>query len=199
MADPRTIRDLAGADPAPHPLSQSAVVMIDAQMEYVSGLLPLTGVEAALEEGGRLLAAARAAGRPVIHVQHKGNPGGLFDPEGPIFSIADPVTPQGDEPVVFKKLPNSFSGTDLEEVLRDCGADSVIFAGFMTHMCVSSTVRNALDRGIACTVLASACATRDLPDGRGGVVKATDLQRAELAALSDRFCPIAENVADIGD
>lgn len=199
MADPRTIRDLAGADPRPHPLSQSAVVMIDAQMEYVSGILPLTGVEAALEEGGRLLAAARAIGRPVIHVQHKGNPGGLFDPAGPSFAIADPVAPEGDEPVVFKGLPNSFAGTELDKVLEGCGADSVIFAGFMTHMCVSSTVRNALDRGIACTVLAAACATRDLPDGRGGVVLANDLHRAELAALSDRFCPIAENLTDLED
>jgi nicotinamidase-related amidase len=58
-------------------------------------------------------------------------------------------------------------------------------------------VRSALDRGIACTVLGSACATRDLPDGKGGVVKAEALHRAELAALSDRFCPIAEAVSEI--
>jgi nicotinamidase-related amidase len=197
MANPRTILDLAGAAPAPHALSNSAVVMIDAQMEYVTGLLPLDGVETALEEGGRLLAAARQAGRPIIHVQQKGRPGGLFDPEGPSFPIAGAVAPQGGEPVVVKGLPNAFSGTELEDVLKEAGAESVIFAGFMTHMCVSSTVRNALDRGVACTVLASACATRDLPDGRGGVVTAAELHRAELAALSDRFCPIAENLANL--
>ena len=63
----------------------------------------------------------------------------------------------------------------------------------MTHMCVSSTVRAALDLGIACTVVDKACATRDLPDGEGGAVTAPDLHRAELAALSDRFAMIAKD------
>jgi hypothetical protein len=35
-------------------------------------------------------------------------------------------------------------------------------------MCVSATVRSALDHGYASTVVAAACATRDLPDPLGG-------------------------------
>ncbi len=65
----------------------------------------------------------------------------------------------------------------------------------MTHMCVSSTVRAALDFGYRCTVVAGACATRDLPDGAGGVVPAPVLHRAELAALSDRFATVVADSA----
>ncbi|NKB58815.1 MAG: isochorismatase family protein [Alphaproteobacteria bacterium] len=189
---------MAGADPAPHALANSAVLMIDAQLEYVSGRAVCDGVEAALEQGGKLIAKARAAGRPVIHIQHKGNPGGLFDPETDNFLIAPQVAPEGSETVINKALPNAFAGTDLETVYRGLGCDSLIIAGFMTHMCVSSTTRAALDLGIPCTVVAGACATRDLPDGQGGVVRGRELHRVELVALSDRFCPIAASVDDIG-
>lgn len=61
----------------------------------------------------------------------------------------------------------------------------------MTHMCVSTTARAALDLGYRSTVVASACATRDLPDALGGVVDAKTVHRAALAALGDRFAIIA--------
>ena len=197
MAEPRTLMEMAGAPGTPHPLAASAVVMIDAQNEYLSGALPLPGIDRALEEGARLLAAARAAGRPVVHVRHKGRPGGLFDPETANFAIAAPVAPLPGETVVTKGLPNAFSGTDLDAVLKSLEVSSLIVAGFMTHMCVSSTVRAALDLGYGCTVVGNACATRDLPDGHGGVVTAGDLHRAELAALRDRFAVVVDVAADL--
>jgi nicotinamidase-related amidase len=61
----------------------------------------------------------------------------------------------------------------------------------MTHMCVSSTVRAALDFGYMSTVAADACASRDLPDGSGGVVAADAVHRVALAELADRFAIIA--------
>ncbi len=190
MAQPKTLLELAGASPAPHSLAESAVVMIDAQREYLDGALPLTGIEPALIEGARLLFAARASGTPIVHVQHKGRPGGLFDPETSNFEIAPQVTPFDDEIRVEKALPNAFAGTDLEARLKELGRTNLIVAGFMTHMCVSSSVRAALDLGFACTIVSGACATRDLPDGRGGAVAAEQLHRAELAALADRFAVV---------
>ena len=46
-------------------------------------------------------------------------------------------------------------------------------------------------------MVADAAATRDLPDGRGDVVKAEDLHRSELAALSDRFAVIVATAEDL--
>jgi nicotinamidase-related amidase len=197
MSEPKTLLELAGVPAKPHALSQSGVVMIDAQIEYVTGHLPLAGIEPALDQGSRLLTAARELSRPIVHVQHKGRPGGLFDPETDNFRIADAVVPHSGEPIVEKGLPNAFAGTDLDAVLKDLGVSTLVVAGFMTHMCVSSTVRAALDLGYGCTVLAPACATRDLPDGKGGVVKAETLHDAELAALADRFAMIAHAITEL--
>jgi nicotinamidase-related amidase len=198
MSEPQTLLAMAGVAARPHALAESAVVMIDAQREYVDGRLPLVGIQAALAAGAELLAAARRAGRPVVHVRHKGKAGGLFDPESESFAIATQAAPADGEAVVDKTAPNAFAGTDLDSVLEGLGVKTVIVAGFMTHMCVSSTVRAALDLGYGCTVLGPACATRDLPDGQGGVVPAAELHRAEVAALADRFAMIATDVAELG-
>jgi nicotinamidase-related amidase len=199
VTEAKTLLAMAGVEPHPHPLSESAVIMIDAQNEYRTGRLALPDVEAALQAGAELIAAARAAGRPIIHVQHRGRAGGLFDPDSPSFAIADPVAPRGDEIRIEKALPNAFAGTPLDERLRELGVKNLIVAGFMTHMCVSSTVRSALDHGYGCTVFEPACATRDLPDGHGGVISARTLQGAELAALSDRFAVIAQSLDELAD
>ena len=194
MTRPKTLFAMAGVEPAMSPLETVAVVVIDMQMEYVDGMLALPGAAPALAEAAHLLNWARNKGRPIIHIQHQGQAGGLFDPGGPGFAIAPAVAPMPGEPVLTKKLPNSFAGTELEAEIKQRNLRQVIFSGFMTHMCVSSTVRAALDRAIGAAVLASACATRDLPDVAGEVIPAAIVHRAELAALADRFALIVPNM-----
>jgi len=193
----KTLLQLAGANLTPPSLGEAVVVVIDAQREYVDGALPLPGAALALGNIAKLLSAARAAGAPVVHVQHKGRPGGLFDPEKTAFAFADEAEPRVGETVVEKGLPNGFAGTGLAEVLQGTGRKRLILAGFMTHMCVSSTARAAIDLGYQTTVLDDASATRDLPHADGsGVIAAADLHRAELAALADRFSIVCRT-ADI--
>lgn len=200
MSAPKTLLQMAGADTAPNTLSQSTLLVIDAQNEYLSGALPLSGVQDAMDEIALLLQRARAASAPVVHVQHAGRPGGLFDVSGPGGAIADMAKPQSGEPVVEKALPNAFAETSLQEHLEAAGRKKLVVAGFMTHMCVSATVRAALDHGYQACVVASACATRDLPDPlTGGAIAAQQLHAATLAALSDRFATIAQSAGDIPD
>lgn len=197
---PKTLLEISGIALPPARLADSAVVVIDAQRVYVDGRLRLPGVGAALAETARLLARARAAGTPVIHVVQHGRPGGaICDPQGPDVAIADPVAPQPGESVIIKSLPNSFARTALDQTLKKLGRKNLIVAGFMTHMCVSTTVRAALDHGYRCTVIATACTTRDLSDGRGGVVPADVVHRANLAALADRFATVVDTSDAIPD
>jgi len=197
MSDAKTLLQMAGVNPAPANLSDAAVVIIDAQNEYVSGKLPLTGVDAALTQIANLLAAARAAGAPVIHIAQRGRPGGLFDPGGPGFKFAAQAAPRAGEAVVEKPLPNAFARTDLEAKLQAIGRKTLVIAGFMTHMCVSATTRSALDHGYSVTVASDAAATRDLPDPLGGAdLPAEQIHRTALAELADRFATVAR-VADI--
>ncbi|MGE0719424.1 MAG: cysteine hydrolase family protein [Alphaproteobacteria bacterium] len=191
MGSAKTLLQMAGASPVPPPLGESAVVVIDAQNEYLDGRLPLPGVEPALATIARLLARARAAGAPVIHVAHVGKAGGLFDPDARGGRICDAVKPEGGEAVVGKGLPNSFAGTELQTTLKAIGRPNLVLVGFMTHMCVSSTARAALDLGWRTTVIADATATRPLPDPTGGDdLDAAILQRASLAELGDRFATV---------
>ncbi len=192
MSGAKTLLRMAGANPAPAKLSDAAVVIIDAQNEYVSGKLALPGVEAALGKIADLLAAARAAGAPVIHVAQRGRPGGLFDPESEAFKFAPQAAPLAGEAVVEKPLPNSFAKTDLEAKLSATGKKTLVIAGFMTHMCVSATTRSALDHGFSVTVASDAVATRNLPDPLGGPdLAAGEINRTALAELADRFATVA--------
>ncbi|KAB2916761.1 MAG: isochorismatase family protein [Hyphomicrobiaceae bacterium] len=193
MSTPKTLLQMAGADLSPPPLAASALVIIDAQNEYLDGKLALPGIAPAMTALARLLAKARAAGAPVVHVVHRGRAGGLFDLDGRGGAIIDAVQPAAGEAIVQKPLPNAFAQTELDATLKKLGRTQLVIAGFMTHMCVSSTARAALDLGYKATVAADAAATRDLPDPVGGGVIAADaLHRAALAELADRFAIVAK-------
>jgi nicotinamidase-related amidase len=191
MSAPRTILQIAGVNHEPARLSDSVLIVVDAQNEYVDGKLPLAGVEAALNSIALLLSLARAAGTPVIHVVHRGRAGGMFDPLGTMFQIHPKAAPAAGEKIIEKDLPNAFARTSLHLDLEATGRKSLIIAGFMTHMCVSATARAALDHSWRTTIVADAAATRDLPCALGGEpISAATIHRAALAALADRFASI---------
>lgn len=192
MSGAKTLLQMAGVNPSPAKLNDAAVVIIDAQNEYVTGKLPLDGVNAALDRIAMLLKAARDTGAPIIHVVQRGRPGGLFDPESDAFKIAPQAAALAGETIVEKLLPNSFAKTNLQALLEATGRKSLVIAGFMTHMCVSATARSALDHGYSTTVVSDAVATRALPDPLGGAdIPAAQLHRTALAELADRFATIA--------
>lgn len=193
---PPTLLALAGREIAPPRLAEATLVLIDLQYEYLDGPLALTGVGAALERASALLAAVRAAGGRVVHVAHAGRPGGPFDRAVRRGAIVAAVAPRPGEPVVEKRAVSAFLDTDLATRLPEPGAAPLIVAGFMTHNCVSSFVRDAGDGGHAITVAHDACATRPLPGPAGIVIDAADLHAASLAGLADRFARLA-SVAEI--
>ena len=192
----QTILELSGATMPVARLADAVLLIIDAQREYVDGALPLSGVDQALAVGGALLARARATATPVVHILQRGS-GALFNPAGEFFQAAAPLIPQAGETVIEKTLANSFARTNLHEVLAATGRQQLIVIGFMTHNCVSSTVRAARELGYGCTVVAPATATRDLPDGRGGTLAAAVVQAGCLVGLSDTMARIAWDAVEI--
>ena len=190
MDRPKTLFALANREPRPPRLGDATLILIDYQNEYLDGPLALTGAKQAIEQAERLLRAMRRAGGRVVHVAHKGAPGGLFDRSQARGAIVGVLAPLVGEAVVEKPRPNAFSGTELAAHAGPPGA-ALIFAGFMTHNCVPSSVRAGKDLGYAMTVAADACATRDLPCP-GGVIRARDLHAAELAALADHHACVCE-------
>lgn len=84
-----TLRALSGLPATPARLSESALVIVDAQNAYRSGVMQLAGVEPALDECARLLARARALKIPVVHIQHDAGPGSPYDPHAESGAIAE--------------------------------------------------------------------------------------------------------------
>lgn len=193
MSDPKTLLQLAGADLEPPKLGDACLVIIDMQNEYLDGPVALPDARAAIAHAQSLVSRTRSAGSPVFHIAHKGRTGSLFDRDAVRGQIVDELTPLSHEAVIEKALPNAFAGTGLADLISDTGRKDVIIVGFMTHMCVSSTARAALDLGLRITIEAQACATRDLPDGRGGRIDAATLNDVALVELSDRFAVIARD------
>ena len=194
MTTPQTMLQLSGRSYAPATLANATLLVIDAQEEYRTGVLALPALPTALPEITRLLAAAREAGAPVVHVHHLGITGGLFDPQGFRGQIMPEAAPLPGEAVVAKRLPNAFAGTDLHDLLQKHGRLDLIVCGFMTHSSISTTVRAAKDYGYRCTLVDSACATRNLPMGDGSV-DADQVHRMEMTILADNFAVCVPNVA----
>lgn len=194
-----TIREIAGLPESPAKLSESTLIMIDCQNTYRDGVMQLEGVEEALQNASDLLQRARTAGIPIFHIQHDAGVGSPYDLTATNGQIADLVAPADAEPVVVKNFPDSFSSTDLDDQLKAFDCQNLILAGFMSHMCVSSTARGGFDRGYAVSVVENTTATRELPDGQGGVIAACEVQRASLRGLADLVAVIVDNADAIPD
>lgn len=195
MTTAKTLLQFAGADLNLPRLGDAALVLIDIQNEYLAGPLALPDAGPAITRAAALLARARESGAAIIYIAHRGKVGGLFDRGTERGAIVAELSPRAGELVIEKELPNAFAGTDLQARLAATERKNIVLAGFMTHMCVSSTARAALDLGFRTTIDADACATRDLPDGRGGTLDARTIHEVALAELSDRFAIIARGDA----
>ncbi len=192
-----TLRELTGLGDTPSTLHDSALVMVDLQNTYTQGTMELVAVAPAIAEAKKLLERARDAGTPIFHIMHSAGTGTPYDVEAPIGQIVSDVAPREGESVIVKQYPNAFIGTELEAELRKRRVENIIFAGFMTHMCINSSARGAFNLGFKPTVVDAATATRDLPSSDGGVVRASDLHAASLAALRDLFAVVVKRGDDI--
>jgi nicotinamidase-related amidase len=192
----KTLRAVSELPDAPAVLADSTVILVDYQNTYTRGVMELDGWDAALDHAADLLSRARAAGATVIHVAHDDGPGSVYDVSADIGAIHERVAPIAGEQTVVKHAPNSFVGTNLGDLVDAAGNESLVIAGFMTHMCVNYTSEGAFLRGNAPTVVADACATRSLPSVAGDVA-AADLHRSALAAIGDVYAVVVPTAADL--
>jgi nicotinamidase-related amidase len=107
--------------------------------------------------------------------------------------IVPELAPLPGEPVVDKPGKGAFYATDLDLILRRGGVRSLVVTGVTTEVCVSTTVREANDRGYECLVLEDCvgsyfpelhCAALDMIRAQGGIFGWTAPSTALLAALS---------------
>jgi nicotinamidase-related amidase len=175
-----------------------ALIIIDIQNDYFpGGKMELEGSPQAGLQAAKLLQAFRDQELPLVHIQHVSNrPGAsFFLPGSEGVMIHASVAPRAGETVMQKNFPNTFRGTGLLEHLRGLGADHLVIAGMMTHMCVDASTRAAFDLGFSCSLAHDACATRALAFGEQRV-PAAQVHAAFLAALAGLYAKV-QNAAAI--
>ncbi|OIW30038.1 isochorismatase [Coniochaeta ligniaria NRRL 30616] len=191
MATPSSFRQLIGAPPSTASASDSTLIIIDAQNEYAEGSLKVRDVDSSRAVIASLLAKYRDAGGEVVHIVHDTPAGApVFTPGTKLAEEFEELKPRDGEKVVRKNHPGSFAGTDLEEHLAGLGArgKKIVLTGYMAHVCVSTTARQAAQRGYEVLVCADAVGDRDIPgvDGR-------ELTKVVLSELGDAFGTVIQS------
>ena len=193
----QTLREVTGMGFDYAGLKNSALIMVDCQNTYRRGVMQLTNVESAIIEAQKLLQMARDLKVPIIHIQHDAGVGTPYDVTAEIGQISAEVAPKNGENVITKNYPNAFIATPLEAQLKALGIESLVLAGFMTHMCINSTARGAFNLGFKPTVVASACATRSLVGANDKTVDAQTMHDSALAAIRDLFAVVVDDVENL--
>lgn len=177
--------------------SISALLLIDVQQGFDDlswwGARNNPGAEANM---ARLLAAWRAAGRPVFHVKHNSrSPRSPLHPANVGNAIKPVVAPLPGEPVVEKEVNSSFIGTDLEARLRHAGVTDLVITGLTTPHCVSTTTRMAANLGFNVRLVSDATAAFDWKAHDGRKIPAEEMHYQALAPLHGEFAEVVTTQA----
>ncbi|MGI5459443.1 isochorismatase family protein [Streptomyces sp. CA-249302] len=123
--------------------ARSALVLVDLMDRIVAlPLEPRKGTEV-LSTAEELATAFRKAGATVVLVRVE-RPGVAEQPPG--SGLAAGLAQEGDLEIV-KRTIGGFQGTGLDDLLRQRGVGTVVFAGIATNLGVESTARAAGDLG----------------------------------------------------
>lgn len=171
--------------------SRAALLLIDVQQGLDDPCLGARNNPDAEQRIADLLAAWRASGRPVIHVQHSSlEPHSTLREDAPGHAFKVEALPMGDEPVFRKHVNSAFIGTDLEAHLRAHDIETLVVVGITTDHCVSSTARMAGNLGFTVTVVEDATATFERRGPDGTHYSADLMHRVALASLHGEFATI---------
>jgi nicotinamidase-related amidase len=149
--------------------------------------LDITPLVATIRPIGKLLAVGRVAGLLIVHTR-EGHLPDLSDcppyklersrranaeigSKGPLgrllvrgevgHDFVDPLRPLSGEIVIDKPGYSAFAHTTLHQALTKRGVQTLIMMGVTTEVCVSSTLRSAVDLGYRCVTVSDACASGD--------------------------------------
>jgi len=146
----------------------SAVLVIDMQNDCClpDGALDKMGLDVSARMAmipvlASFLAKARQVGALVVYSQHATLLSGASNSPAYVYymkrrftvptavegswgqGIVQDLAPREHEPIVRKHRGNAFAGTDLDQILRCNGVQTIIATGVSTENCVESTVRDA--------------------------------------------------------
>jgi nicotinamidase-related amidase len=153
---------------------KAALLLVDLQEEQRDEpLYSVAGFDNVLANAGKLLRAARATVRVVIHAAYRRDfrlhPPRPFEPVtadgrptfsdavNPLTAICPEVAPQGPEPVIYKNDASAFCEGNLRPLLTEARIEWLVIAGVWTEACVAATVRDGIAQGFRILLVKDAC------------------------------------------
>ncbi|EME45822.1 hypothetical protein DOTSEDRAFT_71500 [Dothistroma septosporum NZE10] len=185
----KSFRTLVGASPSTASVSDSTLIIIDAQNEYAEGALKVTDAPSTRKAIAGLLEKYRSGGGKVVHIKHTVPDGApVFTPKTKLAEEFEELTPKNGEKVIEKIHPSSFADTTLHDYLRGNGGQKVVLTGYMAHVCVSTTARDAARLGYDVLIAEDAVGDRDIPGASGA-----EVTKMVMHELGDAFATIVQS------
>ncbi len=100
-------------------------------------------------------------------------------------SLTAGLLSRSEDIILDKPRFGAFFGTNLEQILRSHGIDTLIIGGIATNLCCETTAREAMQREFRVFFLSDGTATAAI-----GELSAAELQRASLATLGFLFARV---------
>jgi nicotinamidase-related amidase len=132
---------------------KGALVVVDVQVGVMDSAWEADRVAGNV---ARAVDRARAAGVPVVWVQHRDDE---LVPDTPAWEWVPELVPAADEVLVSKEYNSSFEKTSLEGELERLGVSHLALAGAATNWCIRATAYAALERGYDLTLVEDAHTT----------------------------------------
>jgi nicotinamidase-related amidase len=146
------------------PANETALVVIDVQVALFDP--PPADAEDVVARINALATRARAAGVPVVWVQHQRESGDL-QADSPGWQLHAELAAEDGDLRVRKKMSDAFMHTPLQGLLAERGVRHLTVCGYSSEFCIDSTVRAAAARGYAVTLAADAHTSHDKPHATG--------------------------------
>lgn len=183
-----------------------ALIVVDAQNEFSEqGFRAVPNHGEILDRIRIRVQQARNQRRPIAWVRHhnKPNESRAFVPGTWGSELSPGLGPEpgfGPEHLFEKDVYGAFTGTGLEQWLHALHVRNVLIVGFYTHMCLSTSAREALIRGLDVEIDPDATGARDLEDQTLGRLTADEVRRSALLHLVNMgatMTRIEESVAGV--
>jgi nicotinamidase-related amidase len=126
-----------------------------------------------------LAAQARAAGVPVILIQHEEDAGPMRHGTAG-WQLCERLVLRPEDVRVRKTACDSFYRTELQTLLQTRGVDTLVVCGLQSEFCVDSTVRGALALGYPVVLVSDAHSTLD-----NGVLTAAQISAHHNTTLAN--------------
>ncbi|MCU1358780.1 MAG: Nicotinamidase [Ilumatobacteraceae bacterium] len=190
--------------------ARTALLIVDLQNLFVEGHAPISAPAGllVLERMNQLAATCRDLGMPIIYTAHVLRPDlsnigqlaemfpvmrdeGLISVGSEVAAIHPGYVVGPDDIYLEKPRFGSFTGTDLELILRTKGVDTVVIGGIATNVCVETTAREANHREFKVVFLSDGTTSGEYADVGWGTLTPDEVQKATLTIMAYAFAEVA--------